>query len=170
MSFANAPRASFWRRLAAWVYDFLLALAVYMLAGTLLFALFALLVGTGLIDRGGLEHTSDVLQHSTVWSSLYYSGCLAAVIGLFVWSWTRSGQTLGMRAWRLRVQRRDGGLMNRQQSLYRVLYAFGGLANISLLWDDERLAMHDRLSGSEVVQLTLEQNRELMEKRAKGRS
>ncbi len=165
MSFANAPRAGLGRRMAAWVYDFMVALAVYMLAGSLLFGLFAALLTLGVIDDQGLPHASDVLQASVLWSALNELGKLAAVIALFVWSWNRSGQTLGMRAWRLRVQRRDGGLMGIKQGLYRVLYAFAGLANLSLLWDDDGLAMHDRLSGSEVVQLTLEQNRAVMEKR-----
>ena len=34
--------------------------------------------------------------------------CFAVGLGFFGWFWTRGGQTLGMRAWNLRVQRPDG--------------------------------------------------------------
>ncbi|GAA4871703.1 RDD family protein [Ferrimonas pelagia] len=165
-SFANAPRAGLGRRLAAWIYDFMVALAVYMSAGALLFALFVGLLSLGVVDDRGLEHASDVLQASGLWLTLNEIGKLLAVAWLFVWSWSKSGQTLGMRAWRLRVQCPSGALMSRKQAGYRALYAFGGVANLSLLWDDQQQALHDRLSGSEVVELTLEQNRALMEQRS----
>ncbi len=163
-SLANAPRASLGRRLAAWVYDFMVALAVYMLAGAVLFALFTALVAIGLVDKGGMTHTVDVLQSSPVWLTLNEVGKLLAVAYLFVWSWQRKGQTLGMRAWRLRVQRTDGRELDARQAWLRVAVSFGGLAMLSLLWDDERAALNDRISGSEVVMLTIEQNRALMER------
>ncbi|MBY5992320.1 RDD family protein [Ferrimonas balearica] len=161
-SLANAPRASLGRRLAAWIYDFMVALAVYMLAGAALFALFSLLVSVGLIDKGGMTHNIDLLQASPVWLTLNEVGKLLAVAWLFVWSWQKKGQTLGMRAWRLRVQRPDGQELDARQAWLRASVSFGGLAMLSLLWDDERCAFHDRISGSEVVQLTVEQNRTLM--------
>lgn len=163
-SLANAPRASLGRRMAAWVYDFMVALAVYMLAGAVLFALFTALVSMGLVDKGGMTHTVDVLQSSPVWLTLNEIGKLLAVAWLFVWSWKKKGQTLGMRAWRLRVQRTDGSELDARQAWLRVAVSFGGLAMLSLLWDDEGTAMNDRISGSEVVVLTVEQNRDLMER------
>ncbi|WP_298441996.1 RDD family protein [uncultured Ferrimonas sp.] len=162
MSLANAPRATLVRRLAAWAYDFLVGLAVYMMAGSLLFGLFTVLVKMGLLSMGETEHMSDLITTSPVLSGVNELGKLLAVGYLFVWSWSRSGQTLGMRAWRIRVQRTDGSLISTGQGWRRAVYAFGGLANLTLLWDSTLTALHDRLSGSEVVQLTLEQNRELL--------
>ena len=48
---------------------------------------------------------------------------LVTVLGIyFVWFWTR-GQTLPMQAWRLRLQRRDGGTVSAARALARYLVA-----------------------------------------------
>jgi uncharacterized RDD family membrane protein YckC len=65
--------------------------------------------------------------------------------------WVAGGQTLGMRSWRLRVQRRDGRPIGWWQALGRFLLAIPALAlgGIGLWWmlvDRDRLALHDRLS------------------------
>ncbi len=81
--------APLWRRFAAAIYDGLLLIGLWMAA-----ALVDLLVRDGL----GLARDPRVLQ------------LLLMLLGLlfFGWSWTHGGQTLGMRAWQLRVRRHDG--------------------------------------------------------------
>jgi len=37
----------------------------------------------------------------------------------FAWFWTHGGQTLGMRAWRLRILQRDGQPLNWRLALFR---------------------------------------------------
>jgi uncharacterized RDD family membrane protein YckC len=76
----------------------------------------------------------------------------------FAVPWVRTGQTLGLKAWRLRVERREGGPITWWHALLRFLGAVPTLlpAGIGLLWvlvDRERLAWHDRISGTRVVQL-----------------
>ena len=79
-----------WRRLASAVYDGLLLLGLWM-AG----ALIELIVREQLLS----------LPPSQIWMQLYFFA-----IGLYFFgrSWTRGGQTLGMRAWHLQVRRLDG--------------------------------------------------------------
>lgn len=85
---AAAP-APPWRRLAAACYDGLLLIAVWMV--TLLASLFL----HQLLGMARNDHFNSLL--------LFLSG-----LAFFGWSWTHGGQTLGMRAWRLRLMR-DGG-------------------------------------------------------------
>ncbi|MGQ0529953.1 MAG: RDD family protein [Panacagrimonas sp.] len=85
--------APLWRRLIAAVYDGLLLLGLWM-AGALL----DLLIRDQLL---GLP------RH---W--LWLQGLFFVIgLGFFGWSWTRGGQTLGMRVWRLHVRRLDGGVL-----------------------------------------------------------
>ena len=63
----------------------------------------------------------------------------------FVFFWTRKGQTVGMLAWRLRLQRPDGSLLDRRQALARlaILYALllpfvAGYWLIWSSWPDHR--------------------------------
>ncbi len=81
-----------------------------------------------------------------------------AVFFFFAHFWGRSGQTLGMQAWRLRIQNSDGTRISLNQSLLRFIIAIPalGLGGIGLLWmliDKERKTWQDRYSETVVVQL-----------------
>lgn len=135
---APLPTAPLWKRLAALVYDSLLLFALLMLAIAAAFAL-----------KGGVIDAHHPLFR------LY----LLMVTGLFFCGfWVAGGQTLGMRSWRLRVQRRDGRPLGWWQAWGRFLLALPsvGLAGLGLWWmliDRDGLALHDRLSDSVVVTL-----------------
>ncbi len=92
---ATAVSAGLFRRLAALLYDALLATALAFVAS------FAMLPLTG----------GDALLTSTqgIVGSLYHLLWPLVVFAYFGWSWTRSGQTLGLRAWRLRLETESGG-------------------------------------------------------------
>jgi uncharacterized RDD family membrane protein YckC len=154
------PRAGFFRRLGSWVYDVLIAFAVYMTAGALSFLVFGLLVNYGVISMQGEQHLIDLQRSSVVYSALIYSWNLGWVVFFFVWFWTRNGQTIGMKAWRLRVQNRDGSLIDRPTAIKRLATTFLGLGNLTLLVDHKnKLSLQDRLTNTEVVVLSLEANK-----------
>lgn len=63
-----------------------------------------------------------------------------------------------MRSWRLRVVRNDGAPLNGSDALKRLLCALLswlplGLGYLWILVDRDRLAWHDRLSGTRLVLL-----------------
>ena len=86
---AGGP-AGLLRRLAALFYDLLLGVALAFVAT---FAMLPLTHGEAI-----LPSTHGVLAHA------YHGAWLLAVFAYFGWCWTRSGQTLGMRAWRIALQ------------------------------------------------------------------
>lgn len=96
------PRAGLLRRLAALFYDALLLAAVLLIASALTLPL-----------TGG-----EAVQAGNPFFSTYI---LLVTFLFFAWFWTHGGQTLGMRAWRLRVQRLDGGGMGWWHALLRFL-------------------------------------------------
>jgi uncharacterized RDD family membrane protein YckC len=82
----------------------------------------------------------------------------AAIALFFVWFWTRSGQTLGMQSWRLRLEREDGRLIDWRTGLARLCLATVsflclGLGYWWILVDRDRRAWHDRLTATRVVVL-----------------
>tara|TARA_B110000495_G_C23039778_1_gene622795 strand:+ start:315 stop:815 length:501 start_codon:yes stop_codon:yes gene_type:complete len=154
------PRAGFRRRMASWLYDLLLAVAVYMTAGAASFLIISLLVHFTVFDLQGYEHLSDTITN-TYWlllpNELWKLGWVAF---FFVWFWSKSGQTLGMKAWRLKVQNQDGSLMTKTTAMKRLLPTLLGLGNFAVLVDRKnKLSIQDRLTDTEVVLLTLEANR-----------
>jgi len=89
---------------------------------------------------------------------IYQAALLLVVVLFFGVFWTWRGQTIGMLAWRLRVQRPDGSTLAWRDALIRLAGACVSLAALGLgyfwIWiDREKLAWHDRWSGTRVVVL-----------------
>jgi uncharacterized RDD family membrane protein YckC len=130
--------AGLFRRLMAMCYDVLLLLSL-LLAATAL----ALLVTRGMLD-----------YHHPLFRTYLFLVCF----WFYAWFWTHGGQTLGMRAWGLRVQRLDGRPITLWQALLRFLaaipsWAVFGLGFLWLLVDKDHMAVHDRISESVIVRL-----------------
>lgn len=132
------------RRLAAMFYDSLLVGALMMLLTALFLPL----------TRG----------EAIVWSRFpavalaYNAARVLLVFAFFGLFWTRRGQTLGMAAWRMRVEREDGRLLGWGDALKRCAGAAVSLLALGLgyfwIWiDRDKLAWHDRWSGTRVVVL-----------------
>lgn len=159
-SIEQFPRAGFRRRFGAWIYDFMLAFAVYMLAGATSFLIFNILIKFAVIDMNGFEHVVDLQNSSLLYSSLIYGWNIAWVSFFFIFFWSKSGQTLGMKAWRLRLQNTDGTLISKTTGLKRILPTLLGLGNITVIFDRKnKLSLQDRLTNTEVVVLSLEANK-----------
>ena len=154
------PRAGFRRRFGSWIYDFLLSFAVYMVAGAVSFLLIYLGHYFGLYDMQGEQHFSDTIAN-TPWLKWPNELWKMAWVGFFfVYFWTKSGQTLGMRAWRLRLQNLDGSLLSKTTAIKRFVPTLLGLGNILVIFDRKnKLSLQDRITQTEVVLLSLEANR-----------
>lgn len=160
VKYTEFPRAGFFRRFGSWIYDVLIGLAVYMVAGAVGFGLFALAANLGLVNTSEYEHLIDVQQNSLIYSTLIYGWNLGWVAFFFVYFWARSGQTIGMKAWRLRVQNQDGSLISKKTGLKRILPTLLGLGNILVIFDRKnKLSLQDRLTNTEVVLLSLDANK-----------
>lgn len=158
--FTSFPRASIIRRIASWVYDVLLSIAIYMVAGAVGFLIFAVFAYFGLVDMNGHQHLIEAQQSSVLYSALIYSWNIAWVSYFFIFFWAKSGQTLGMKAWRLRVQNQDGTLISKTTGAKRLIPTLLGLGNLWLLIDwKNKLSLQDKLTNTEVVVLSLEANR-----------
>ncbi len=105
------PTAGLLRRLGAFAYDILLLMALIVIAGFI-----------------ALPFTGGEAPHS---GNPYYQTYLFILsFSFFAWFWTRGGQTLGMRAWRLRVQNDDGSAISWSQALLRFM---SGVASMVLI-------------------------------------
>ena len=88
---------------------------------------------------------------------LVYQLYLCVVAGIyFVWHWTRSGQTLAMKTWRVKLVSRSGRSITVRQALLRYVGAVLGLSlfGVGFLWalvDRDRAFLHDRLAGTRIV-------------------
>lgn len=128
--------ASLPHRLAAMAYD-------WLLLASLLFAVTLVLV----VLRGG-----SAVEPGTWW----YSALLIVVAFLFYgWCWTHGGQTLGLRAWQLRVVAADGAPLSwldaaRRFAASATLLVPPALGLVWSLLDSDGRCWHDRLSRTRI--------------------
>jgi len=124
------------------LYDTLLVIALLMVMTALL-----------MIFTGG-----EAISAQRVGALEYaYQALLAFIVVFFFgWCWTRrEGQTLGMTAWRLKLERVDGKPITWRDAMLRLMGATVSLAALGLgyfwIWiDRDGLAWHDRWSGTRV--------------------
>lgn len=157
--FSSRPAVGFFRRLGGWVYDLLVGAAVWMLVGFMYFLLFALVARTGILGQSETGHLIDLMFSTPLYKSINLMWNVFWLGAFFAWFWYKGGQTLGMRAWRLKLVSMDGKKVTKRQAIIRALTCFGGLGSLLSLFDiKHHHALQDRLSGTKIILLSREEN------------
>lgn len=144
----HLPIAPLIKRLLAMIYDALVLLAISMVYGGLATLFLGLVFGT--------EEASDYRpMHDSI---IFGLGWLASLIGFYWYFWYAAGQTVGMRAWRLKLISADGEKLRHRQCLSRVFSApfsliILGLGYLWSLFDRRGRCLHDVISRTDVVVL-----------------
>lgn len=149
------PRAGFLRRIAAMIYDILMAVAVGMVAAMVMILTLTLLFENGVLNKQGFEHISDIVRESLLYKTIIQVWVLVWVVGFFLWFWRNGGQTIGMRAWRMRLFSTDDKPLTYARALFRLLASLGGLGTLLVLLDfKHKQSLQDRLANTEMLVLT----------------
>lgn len=135
---APAP-APFLVRIAAMIYESLLVTAVVFVAS------FLVIPVVGEMRAPWQRHLFQV----------YILGVLFAYFSAF---WLRSGQTLAMKTWRIRLVQQNGDPLTFRQAVPRFFLALIGLllAGAGFWWalvDRDRQFLHDRIAGTRLVRV-----------------
>ncbi len=157
---AELPPAGLLRRLGALVYDGLLVLALILTTA----GIANLFAGRPQIPDDAASVSLENMQ--TVSGPLLGSIIVIVVFSFFAYFWVRHGRTLGMQAWRLRVQTTDGYNITLSQAWKRFLAAIPslGLLGMGYFWmllDPRRQTWPDRISGTRVVTLPADMDPQL---------
>jgi len=137
--------APLWRRMAALVYD------VFPLVGLWMLTTFVYLYAAG-------RHYEPA--HPGWGTRLGLQVALLAITAAyFVISWARAGQTIGMRAWKLKLLREDGSKIGVLPALARFSLALLSLAIVGIgfwwaLFDAQNRTLHDRICKTVMVRLS----------------
>lgn len=129
-------------RFAAACYDLLPLIGLWFVAAVL-----ALVVTGGALDT-----------HAFAGKLLVQGLALALSAAYFVASWTRGGQTIGMRAWKIRVVDTRANPLRWPRALLRFALALLSLAALGAgFWrawfDPQKRTWHDRLTATRVLRL-----------------
>ncbi|OAN19067.1 hypothetical protein A3K86_01460 [Photobacterium jeanii] len=141
------------RRLGAWLYDLLIVVAILMLAGGIAMAVVASLQYLGVVDTSGYQDVGEYLGKHPIAGILYPGYLTVVIVAFYAYFWCQSGQTLGMRAWKLRVQNADGSNIGFTQALIRMATSAFGLGNFIALFGKDKKAFQDLMAECEVIVL-----------------
>jgi uncharacterized RDD family membrane protein YckC len=127
-------------RLTALVYDLLPLLGLWFLAGVI-----GVAITGGAFDAHRLDH--KILMQTLL---------LAFSAGYFVISWSRGGQTIGMRAWKMRLTMQDGSRLAWPRALLRFFLACVSLVLLGIgfwwsLFDPQRRSLHDIVCDTRMI-------------------
>lgn len=127
-----------WKILFALFYDFILLVAVWF------FAAMPVVIWQG----GSLE----AKPMATLALQIYLLGITYLYLTYF---WLQSGQTPGLRTWKLQLQREDGYLLTRHDANVRFLWAIllFGINLIGLVYGKKQL-LHDQLAKTRIVPIS----------------
>ncbi|TMO60113.1 RDD family protein [Pseudoalteromonas aurantia] len=159
---SDLPKAGLLRRLASLMYDGLVVIAFAMLTTIMYLFFIQSLISFDVLSLGKYEDVSALIQGSSLLYGLRAILLVLVSVLFFSYFWTKSGQTIGMRAWRLKVQTPDGALLSWPKAILRSLTAVLGLGNLLVLIDfKQKRALQDMICGTEVVFLTKEENKKV---------
>ena len=136
------PNATAWRRLLALVYDILIVVAILIFAG-------AVGLGVAIVFYGETAVTEGRILNE---NPIYFSWLLFCWFYYYFYCWSKTGQTLAMKTWRMQVITVDGSPIQMHQALIRFFTGFFGLGNITALVPS-RWTLHDTLSKTRVIVL-----------------
>ena len=126
-------------RIAAMIYELLLVTAVVFVASFII----APVVG----------------ELHAPWQRHLFQGYILSVLFVYFSTfWLRSGQTLAMKTWRIRLVQQNGGTLTFKQAAFRFALALIGivLAGVGLWWaffDRDKQFLHDRIVGTRLVRV-----------------
>lgn len=155
--------ASLVKRLFATIYDLFplfgvaflytaIAMAILSLQGVDQTHLTTEMVGEDIIMRADNEF------QPALHGPIFRIGLGLTLLGFYSLFWMRSGQTLGMQAWRLKLVTQSGEPLKLSKVVIRALLGVPalllfGLGYLWILFNPKRLAVHDLVTGTRVVQL-----------------
>lgn len=140
----SSTPASLLLRIAAGIYD--------------LFPLAALWMVTAGVALLAVHGEVDLAHPSLGWRVGLRGALIAVTAAYFVISWAKGGQTIGMRAWRLRIVDRDGRALGWARAVVRFLVACVSLLALGIgfawcLFDRQKRGWHDIAAASVLVRL-----------------
>jgi len=144
-------KATLTRRFAAMFYDSLLCIALLMVTTGVYMT-----VATTLIGKEAYKQLND--SGATIGDPILSVVLLATLVLFFGYFWTRTGQTLGMQVWHLRVQDTDQKRITWPQAVIRIIGALlsacaFGAGYFWMLVDKKDRSFQCILSKTEVVRV-----------------
>ena len=136
-SFNQYPTAKLWRQFAAMLYDSLLIIAILFIVTAIILAF----------------NAGEAIENS----HLYNLFLLFVIFIFYSWFWTRSGQTLGMKVWKIRIVHELNGNPSWANCFLRLTFALVSIICLGMgYWWRlfKPYTWHDHLSQTRIIDIS----------------
>ena len=144
--------ATLGKRLLAILYDVLI---VFLITVVVSLVTQQIIIQSGLIELEQVPiSTSEsvfVIPTDSIANLILKSLWILLSFVYFAYFWTKSGQTPGMKVWKVKVINHDGTMISWVQALLRYVTAFFGLGLLWSLFNKKHNATQDILSKSVLI-------------------
>ena len=147
--------ASLGKRILAIVYDVLILFFIIIVSTFIIQQIIIQLELTSLEQvRISAEETITVIPADSIVTLLLKN--IWVVISFFYFGhyWTKRGQTLGMKVWKIKAVTNDGTLMTWGHALKRYVFALLGLGLFWMIFNKSRLSLQDKMSNTLLIKNT----------------
>ena len=154
MEIISIQKASLGKRLLATSYDglilFFIVVITYVVLQQIIINLELITLEKVQISK---DETINIIPTDSMITLILKN--LWVVISFFYFGhyWTKSGQTLGMKVWKVKAVTADGSLISWGDSLKRYVFALLGLGVLWIIADKDKLALQDRMSKTTLIRV-----------------
>ncbi len=147
--------ASLGKRILAIVYDVLILFFIIIVST---FIIQQIIIQLELITLEQVKISADetitVIPADSIVTLLLKN--IWVVISFFYFGhyWTKRGQTLGMKVWKIKAVSNDGNLMTWGGALKRYVFALLGLGLFWMIFNKPRLSLQDKMSNTILIKNT----------------
>ena len=134
--------ATLFRRLAALVYDLFIVVAILFLGSAIGITIAVIVAG----------ETAVTEENVLVENPVFFGWLLFCWCYYYYYCWIKTGQTLAMKTWRMKLITVSGEPLKLQQALIRFFLGFCGFSNLTAILPS-RWTLHDSLSKTRIVVL-----------------
>ncbi len=148
--------ASFGKRLLAIIYDVLILFFIIIVITFILQQIIIQLELTTLQQvKISAEETITVIPADSITTLLLKNIWVPISFFYFGYYWTKRGQTLGMKAWKIKAvtneSNNEGDLMTWGHALKRYVFALLGVGIFWMIFNKPRLSLQDLMSKTKLI-------------------
>ena len=148
----NIEKSGLGKRIISIIYDFLILFFIIIVTTFLIQQIIIHFELTTLEQvQISKDETITVIPADSVVTLILKN--LWVVLSFFYFGhyWTKRGQTLGMKVWKIKAVTNEGGLMTWGNALKRYVFALLGLGLLWMIIDKESLPLQDRMSETKLI-------------------
>lgn len=137
------------KRIAANLYDLLIAIAIFMLSGFMISSIMLLILHQFSLITS-IKELNENSTYRYIFNKILLLWSSSWVIYFYIWFWSK-GQTVGMKAWRIILTDNKMNTISKKTALIRLCWSLFGVGNLFIFFNKNKLALQDYMTDTKLT-------------------